>query len=49
MTNFEKYNMLYNKLKRKTITNEEMLLLNLLAFGSEYVRSNSKGELKEYK
>ena len=49
MTNFEKYKMLYNKLQRKTITNEEMLLLNLLAFGSEYVRSNSKGELKEYK
>lgn len=49
MTNFEKYKMLSNKLKKKTITKEEMLLLNLLAFGSDYVNSNNKGELKEYK
>lgn len=48
MTNLQKYETLMDKLQNQTITSEEMLLLNLLAYGSEYVESNNKGELVEY-
>ena len=44
----KEYNLLYNKLINKTITKQEEKRLFLLAFGTEFMKSNDKGTLKEY-
>ena len=45
----KEYNLLYNKLINKTITKQEEKRLFQLAFGTEFMKSNDKGTLKEYK
>ncbi len=45
----KEYNLLYNKLINKTITKQEEEKLFKLAFGTEFMKSNDKGTLKEYK
>ena len=41
------YDRLYKKLKDKTITTKELERLNVLAFGTEFMQSNTKGRLQE--
>ena len=45
---YKEYNLLTNKLKKKTITKSEQKRLYILAFGEDYIKSNDKGSLKEY-
>lgn len=45
----KEYNLLYTKLINKTITKQEEKRLFELAFGTEFMKSNDKGTLKEYK
>ena len=45
----KEYNVLYSKLINKTITKLEEERLFKLAFGTEFIASNDKGTLKEYK
>lgn len=44
----KRYEELHDKLQQGIITNTEMLELNFLAFGADYMESNEKGTLKEY-
>ena len=44
----KRYEELHDKLQQGIITNIEMLELNFLAFGADYMESNEKGTLKEY-
>ena len=43
----KEYDRLYKKVKNKTITTKELERLNVLAFGTEFMQSNSKGRLQE--
>jgi len=45
----DKYDILYEKLVEETITTNELKLLNHLAFGTPFMNSINKGELKEWK
>jgi len=44
----EQYNNLYEKLVNKTISPNEMKLLNHLAFGTPFMNSNDKGSKQYY-
>jgi len=44
----KEYNLLYKKLISKTITKQEEKRLFELAFGTDFIKSNDKGTLKEY-
>ena len=45
---YKEYNLLTNKLKKKTITKSEKKRLYILAFGEDYIKANDKGRIKEY-
>jgi len=45
----KEYNLLNKKLQNNTITKLEKKRLFQLAFGNEFMNSNDKGTLKEYK